>query len=58
MFYEAEGTSGRLNFHFLPFSMSETVNAADERRADPHDGATFFLACRSARRSEAWAGTR
>jgi Carboxypeptidase regulatory-like domain len=27
MFYEAEGTSGRLNFHFLPFSMSETVNA-------------------------------
>ena len=28
MFYEAEGTSGRLNFHFLPFSMSETVNAA------------------------------
>ena len=27
MFYEAEGTSGRLNFHFLPFSMSEAVNA-------------------------------
>ena len=27
MFYEAEGTSGRLNFHFLPFSMSEGVNA-------------------------------
>jgi len=27
MFYEAEGTSGRLNFHFLPFSMSETVSA-------------------------------
>jgi hypothetical protein len=27
VFYEAEGTSGRLNFHFLPFSMSETVNA-------------------------------
>lgn len=27
MFYEAEGTSGRLNFHFLPFSLSETVNA-------------------------------
>ena len=23
MFYEAEGTSGRLNFHFLPFSLSE-----------------------------------
>jgi hypothetical protein len=27
LFYEAEGTSGRLNFHFLPFSLSETVNA-------------------------------
>ena len=27
MFYEAEGTSGRLNFNFLPFSMSETVSA-------------------------------
>ena len=27
MFYEAEGTSGRLNFNFLPFSLSETVNA-------------------------------
>ena len=27
MFYEAEGTSGRLNFHFLPFSMSEGVTA-------------------------------
>jgi hypothetical protein len=27
MFYEAEGTSGRLNFHFLPFSMSEAVSA-------------------------------
>jgi hypothetical protein len=27
VFYEAEGTSGRLNFHFLPFSMSEGVNA-------------------------------
>ena len=27
MFYEAEGTSGRLNFHFLPFSLSEGVNA-------------------------------
>ncbi len=27
MFYEAEGTSGRLNFHFLPFSMSEAVTA-------------------------------
>jgi hypothetical protein len=27
-FYEAEGTSGRLNFNFLPFSLSETVTAA------------------------------
>ncbi len=27
MFYEAEGTSGRLNFNFLPFSLSEGVNA-------------------------------
>ena len=58
MFYEAEGTSGRLNFHFLPFSMSETVNADDQRRADPHDGGLLSRACRSARRSEASAGTR
>lgn len=27
VFYEAEGTSGRLNFNFLPFSLSEAVNA-------------------------------
>ncbi len=27
MFYEAEGTSGRLNFNFLPFSLSESVTA-------------------------------
>ena len=27
MFYEAEGTSGRLNFNFIPFSLSEGVNA-------------------------------
>src|SRR6185436_1898533 len=26
LFYEAEGTSGRLNFNFLPFSLSEAVN--------------------------------
>ena len=38
MFYEAEGTSGRLNFNFLPFSLSEAVNADDERRAEPHAG--------------------
>src|SRR2546428_1532296 len=28
VFYEAEGTSGRLNFNFLPFSLSEGVNAS------------------------------
>ena len=28
IFYEAEGTSGRLNFNFLPFSLSERVTAA------------------------------
>ncbi|HTL02154.1 MAG TPA: carboxypeptidase-like regulatory domain-containing protein [Vicinamibacterales bacterium] len=28
IFYEAEGTSGRLNFNFLPFSLSESVTAA------------------------------
>jgi hypothetical protein len=27
IFYESEGTSGRLNFNFLPFSVAETVNA-------------------------------
>jgi carboxypeptidase family protein len=27
VFYEAEGTSGRLNFNFLPFSLSESVTA-------------------------------
>jgi hypothetical protein len=27
MFYEAEGTSGRLNFNFLPFSLSEAITA-------------------------------
>ncbi|MFL6452002.1 MAG: carboxypeptidase regulatory-like domain-containing protein [Bryobacteraceae bacterium] len=27
IFYEFEGTSGRLNFNFLPFSLSETINA-------------------------------
>ena len=27
-FYEAEGTSGRLNFNFLPFSLAESVTAA------------------------------
>jgi len=26
IFYESEGTSGRLNFNFLPFNVSETVN--------------------------------
>src|SRR5207302_346930 len=27
IFYEVEGTSLRLNFNFLPFSLSETINA-------------------------------
>ena len=27
VFYEAEGTSGRLNFNFIPFSLSESVTA-------------------------------
>jgi hypothetical protein len=27
MFYEPEGTSGRLNFNFLPYRLSETVSA-------------------------------
>lgn len=27
VFYESEGTSGRLNFHFIPFSLSESVSA-------------------------------
>ena len=27
IFYEAEGTSGRLNFNFIPFSLSEAVTA-------------------------------
>jgi hypothetical protein len=27
IFYESEGTSGRLNFNFIPFNVSETVNA-------------------------------
>ena len=28
IFYEAEGTDGRLNFNFIPFRVSETVTAA------------------------------
>jgi hypothetical protein len=28
IFYEAEGTDGRLNFNFIPFRISETVTAA------------------------------
>ena len=42
MFYEAEGTSGRLNFNFLPFSMSETVSAATNVVPD-RTTADFFL---------------
>ena len=44
MFYEAEGTSGRLNFNFLPFSMSETVNATNPGTVVPtRTTADFFL---------------
>ena len=42
MFYEAEGTSGRLNFHFLPFSMSETVSAVTNVVPD-RTTADYFL---------------
>ena len=38
MFYEAEGTSGRLNFNFLPFSLSESVNATANVVPDTHAG--------------------
>ena len=57
MFYEAEGTSGRLNFNFLPFSISETVNAVTNVVPD-RTLADNFSACRLARRLEAWAGIR
>jgi hypothetical protein len=42
MFYEAEGTSGRLNFHFLPFSLSEGVNATTNVVPD-RTMANYFL---------------
>ena len=42
IFYESEGTSGRLNFNFLPFNVSETVNA--DRGVKPtRTLANFFL---------------
>ncbi len=42
IFYESEGTSGRLNFNFLPFSLSETVNA-DRDVTPTRTTANFFL---------------
>jgi hypothetical protein len=42
IFYESEGTSGRLNFNFLPFSLSETVNA-DRGVTPTRTTANFFL---------------
>ena len=42
IFYEGEGTSGRLNFNFLPFSLSETVNA-DQNVVPTRTTADFFL---------------
>ena len=46
VFYEAEGTDGRLNFNFIPFRISETVTAAVN--AIPRD-ARGFLAGRAGR---------
>jgi len=42
MFYEAENTDQRLNFNFLPFSLSETVNA-DQNVVPTRTTANFFL---------------
>ena len=42
IFYETEGTSGRLNFNFLPFNVSETVNA-DRDVLPTRTTANFFL---------------
>ena len=58
MFYEAEGTSGRLNFNFLPFSVSETVTATTN--VVPNRTIGRLLAGRAVRRSRsaASAGTR
>ena len=42
IFYESEGTSGRLNFNFLPFNVSETVNA-DRGVRPTRTTADFFL---------------
>jgi hypothetical protein len=42
IFYESEGTSGRLNFNFLPFQLAETVNA-DRGVTPTRTTADFFL---------------
>ena len=42
IFYESEGTSGRLNFNFLPYSVTETINA-DRGQRPTRTTANFFL---------------
>jgi hypothetical protein len=42
LFYETEGTSGRLNFNFIPFNVAETVNA-DRGVRPTRTTANFFL---------------
>ncbi len=42
IFYESEGTSNRLNFNFLPFSLSETVSA-DRDVIPTRTTGNFFL---------------
>jgi hypothetical protein len=42
IFYEGENTDARLNFNFLPFSLSETVNA-DQNVVPTRTTANFFL---------------
>jgi hypothetical protein len=42
IFYEGENTDGRLNFNFLPFSLSETVNA-DQNVIPTRTTANYFL---------------
>ena len=53
IFYEVEGTSARLNFNFLPFSLSETLNATTNviptrTTADFFQGSTFGSAISAA----------
>ena len=53
IFYETEGTSARLNFNFLPFSLSETLNATTNvvptrTTADFFQGSAFGAAISAA----------